>query len=558
MDADNRNNPTTPEQSDSGFLSGGSLYLSANFQDVELVHSSPNGYCNVYRAQRMGKWHTLKCLKREYADKQEYQALLQKEFELGYHLDHPNIAHTLSMEEVEGLGRCIVMEYVEGRTLRKAIEQGLTREQSLDIVQQLCLALNYIHQRQIIHRDLKPENVMLTFNGNHVKLMDFGLSDADEYAILKQPAGTPRYAAPEQLKADGTISPCTDLYALGIIMQELPHLPQSVMRIAKRCCKPQPEKRYQTAAQVEEAIAKRHLPLWRIASVLFLATLMLAALFFYSRKPQHESPTPPISATTGNPEVIEKPEDSLSHQILSEPSLPRITAESNLPPISSELSQQAPTTDFSQETPASSSQNEQIEPVRMASSVSPDVAFYLSQTNIPKEVQHESRFVHLAEYAYSITMHFLKSQSINSNAEGEAFTYVRSEIDKTMGKDKQTADKYNRYLDVLTQIIADNYRKEYVRKSAADNTPNQEVLNYLEKFAQKWVSIDYEITNFGNYGPSTTNDAAILAKMEREVMRVVGTDSPLYSTYLNHARACAQKYMSEQREFWKHSGQWSE
>ncbi len=506
----------------------------------------------------MGKWHTLKCLKREYADKKEYQALLQKEFELGYYLDHPNIAHTLSMEEVEGLGKCIVMEYVEGRTLRKAIEQSLTREQSLDIVQQLCLALNYIHQRQIIHRDLKPENVMLTFNGNYVKLMDFGLSDADEYAILKLPAGTPRYAAPEQLKTGGTIGPSTDLYALGIIMQEMPSLPRSMMRIAKRCCKSRPEERYQSADEVMAAIAKRHRSSWPIASALVLATLLLAALFFYSRKPQHESPTPPISATTGNPEVIEKPEDSLSHQILSEPSLPRITAESNLPPISSELSQQAPTTDFSQETPASSSQNEQIEPVRMASSVSPDVAFYLSQTNIPKEVQHESRFVHLAEYAYSITMHFLKSQSINSNAEGEAFTYVRSEIDKTMGKDKQTADKYNRYLDVLTQIIADNYRKEYVRKSAADNTPNQEVLNYLEKFAQKWVSIDYEITNFGNYGPSTTNDAAILAKMEREVMRVVGTDSPLYSTYLNHARACAQKYMSEQREFWKHSGQWSE
>lgn len=57
---------------------------------------------------------------------------------------------------------------------------------------QTCAALDYIHRRQIIHRDLKPENIMLTGNGGNVKLIDFGYSDTDSYAVLKQPAGTRR------------------------------------------------------------------------------------------------------------------------------------------------------------------------------------------------------------------------------------------------------------------------------------------------------------------------------------------------------------------------------
>ena len=58
---------------------------------------------------------------------------------------------------------------------------------------------HYIHAKQIVHRDLKPSNIMITHNGNHVKLIDFGLSDNDDFALLKQPAGTPGYISPEQI-----------------------------------------------------------------------------------------------------------------------------------------------------------------------------------------------------------------------------------------------------------------------------------------------------------------------------------------------------------------------
>ena len=59
-------------------------------------------------------------------------------------------------------------------------------------------ALEYIHGKQTAHRDLKPSNIMITRNGQHVKLIDFGLSDTDDYAVYKQPAGTEGYISPEQ------------------------------------------------------------------------------------------------------------------------------------------------------------------------------------------------------------------------------------------------------------------------------------------------------------------------------------------------------------------------
>lgn len=516
------------EKSESYFLPEGNLYISTQFQEIEKISVSKGGWCDVFRAQRMGKWHILKCLKQEYADKRKYQALQQKEFELGYHLDHPNIVHTLSIEEVEGLGKCIVMEYVEGRTLRKAIAQGLTKEQCLSIVRQICQALSYIHQRQIIHRDIKPDNVMITYNGNHVKLVDFGLSDTDEYAIFKKKAGTPRYAAPEQLKTDGTVSPCTDLFALGIMIQEMPNLPRSIIRIAKRCCKTLPEERYQSADEVLDAIARRNRPLWFMAFVLLIVTILLTAWFFFQRDSLKERAT--LSEQFNN--TIKESDDTVIRR--KEPTT-----------IGSILSD--------------NDHRESITPLPTASFVSPDVAFFLSQTDIPKDVQHEARFVHLAEYAYSITMHFMKTQSINANADREAFGYVEKEIYKTMGSDKNLAEKYLRYLDVLTQIIAEDYRQEHFgQQEKNNNAPSKEIFHRIDVYAADRVPFLYTITNLADVGPSTTNEAEVLADMERQVEHLVGKDSPFYSTYIKHAHAAAQKVMSERRELWRLSGQWSD
>ena len=269
-------NPT-PSYSDSGFLAGESLYLSARFRDIQPLAASTGGYSRVFRAQRMGKWHVLKCLKPEYAGQKTYQALLQKEFDVGYRLDHPHIATTIGLEEVDGLGVCIVMEYVDGRTLRQAIsEEAWTGDRIVRLMQQLGSALDYLHSRQVIHRDLKPENILLTRNGNHVKLIDFGLSDADSYAILKQPAGTRRYAAPEQLLPGTTPDGRVDIFSFGVILDELngalPRHSSRLARIAKRCRQAQPADRYTRTADIRWQHQGHP---WRWAALL-LAALMMA------------------------------------------------------------------------------------------------------------------------------------------------------------------------------------------------------------------------------------------------------------------------------------------
>ena len=264
-------------------LQGAELVMTRRFTGVELLYSSARGHAVLYRAQRMGKWHVLKCLKAEYAGSALHLGLLQKEFEIGYNLSHPNIVQTIGLERVDGLGPCIVMEYVEGRTLRSVLgDGGMARADARRIVLQVCDALTYIHGRQVIHRDLKPENIMITANGGNVKLIDFGYSDADSYVVLKQPAGTRRYAAPE-LEAGGKADGRTDIYALGVIMGEINHALTRrwpcLGRLAARCTRLEADRRPASAAAVAAALAERHTAVKVVAAACVAAVVALAAAF---------------------------------------------------------------------------------------------------------------------------------------------------------------------------------------------------------------------------------------------------------------------------------------
>lgn len=272
--------------SESGLtLSEEDLIMSNRFTCIEKIYSSKKGYAAIYRAQRMGKWHTLKCLKREYADSTLHLGLLQKEFDICYRLSHPNIVHVLGMEKVERLGLCIVMEYVDGCTLRRFMDEGrMTKSTACNIISQICDALAYIHGMQVVHRDLKPENVMITTMGNYVKLIDFGCSDADSYAVLKLPAGTRRYSAPEQADA-GKVDIRADLFALGIIISEinvaLPHYSYTLKRIFRRCTRREPEKRYASAEEVKQQLCKRG---YKNIMMACLSLLVLALVVYVSYK----------------------------------------------------------------------------------------------------------------------------------------------------------------------------------------------------------------------------------------------------------------------------------
>ena len=211
----------------SGFLKPSDFVVNSNF--MEFVSIPTGGYCLLTRAKRNGRWWMLKGLKEPYRQDSVYRLMLQKEFDIMSQLQHPMIVSVYSLEEVCGLGLCIVMEWIDGITLKKWLQQrDHTQKQHRHVANMLLDALAYIHSRQTQHRDLKPSNIMLTHDGQHLKLIDFGLSDTDSHAILKAPAGTEGYMA-----SDGP----SDIYSLGCILREL-RLGWWSRLVIRKCCAP--------------------------------------------------------------------------------------------------------------------------------------------------------------------------------------------------------------------------------------------------------------------------------------------------------------------------------
>ncbi len=242
----------------SGFVGEAVPYDGENvFTGITPVYTSASGPSCLYRASRYGRLHMLKAIKPGCGGNPLYGQILRKEFSIGYQLDHPNICRTLGWEKVEGLGQCIVMEYVDGRTLTDCMRQpGFSPELARNILKQLCAALEYLHGKQLVHRDIKPDNILITYNGNNVKLIDFGLSDGDAYTLLKEPAGTRRYLAPEALDPDTRLDLRADIYSLGVLMGDMAGLlhDRRMAQVSRRCTNLRPERRYASAGEVARAL----------------------------------------------------------------------------------------------------------------------------------------------------------------------------------------------------------------------------------------------------------------------------------------------------------------
>ena len=230
----------------------------------ELVSSSPESYCDIWRADKDGRFRIYKALKSEYAGDQVYERLLRKEFEIGYSLDHPNICEYYAFVNLPPLGNCIEMEWIDGCSLDSLLPRGTVgKTLAVKIISETCDALSYMHSKQVVHRDLKPSNIMLTYNGNNVKLIDFGLSDTDAHSVLKGSAGTQVYASPE-LISGGNVDYHTDIFSLGCVIDRLS---PAYAKVARKCCQRDPSRRYQSALEVKEAIERKPLAPFAVAAV---------------------------------------------------------------------------------------------------------------------------------------------------------------------------------------------------------------------------------------------------------------------------------------------------
>ncbi|MET9023017.1 Stk1 family PASTA domain-containing Ser/Thr kinase [Actinopolymorpha sp. NPDC004070] len=244
---------------------------------------------------RLGRRVAVKTMRPEHATDSTFQARFRREAQSAASLNHHSIVAVYDNGEGELNGVSvpyIVMEYVEGRTLRDILHEGrpILPERALEVVAEVLDALEYSHRAGIVHRDVKPANVMVTPAGD-VKVMDFGIARAlsDVSAGLTQTAaviGTAQYLSPEQARSE-QVDARSDVYSTGCLLYELltgrppfvgdspvsvayqhvreeprppsavsPRVPTEADRIAMHALRKNPADRYQSAGQMRADIQR--------------------------------------------------------------------------------------------------------------------------------------------------------------------------------------------------------------------------------------------------------------------------------------------------------------
>ncbi|WP_370950489.1 Stk1 family PASTA domain-containing Ser/Thr kinase [Amycolatopsis sp. cg5] len=178
---------------------------------------------------RLGREVAIKILRADLARDPQFQERFRREAQNAAALNHPAIVAVYDTGEANtefGPLPYIVMEYVEGRTLRDIVktEGPMSQKRAMEVMADVCAALDFSHRHSIVHRDVKPANVMITKNGA-VKVMDFGIARAmhDGQSAMTQTAaviGTAQYLSPEQARGE-QVDARSDVYAAGCVLYEL-------------------------------------------------------------------------------------------------------------------------------------------------------------------------------------------------------------------------------------------------------------------------------------------------------------------------------------------------
>ncbi|KAA9166732.1 Stk1 family PASTA domain-containing Ser/Thr kinase [Amycolatopsis acidicola] len=178
---------------------------------------------------RLGREVAVKILRADLARDPQFQERFRREAQNAAALNHPAIVAVYDTGEAQteyGPLPYIVMEYVSGRTLRDIVktEGPMSQKRAMEVMADVCAALDFSHRHGIVHRDVKPANVMITNHGA-VKVMDFGIARAmhDGQAAMTQTAaviGTAQYLSPEQARGEG-VDARSDVYAAGCVLYEL-------------------------------------------------------------------------------------------------------------------------------------------------------------------------------------------------------------------------------------------------------------------------------------------------------------------------------------------------
>jgi serine/threonine-protein kinase len=273
--------------------------LAGKYKIEKLIKTGGMG--SVYRGKHvlMDKTVAIKVLKQSLAGDDAVVARFSREAKAASKISHPHAVSVTDFGEAENGIVFLVMEYLDGRTLKEVIaaEGPLQVERAARIVRQVAGALDAAHAQGVIHRDLKSENIMLVRHDGDEwsKVLDFGIAkilqphDSSESDITHANlvVGTPQYMSPEQCSQSGALDARSDVYSLGIILYEMlagrapfagesatvimmkqvqdpapsvlsvrPDLPEAVDGVIKKALAKQPIDRYQSAGELSSDLMK--------------------------------------------------------------------------------------------------------------------------------------------------------------------------------------------------------------------------------------------------------------------------------------------------------------
>lgn len=201
----------------------GKRISGGRYKILEMIGGG--GMANVYLARDciLDRDVAIKILRLDFANEDELIRRFQREAQSATSLTHPNIVSIYDVGEEKDI-YYIVMEYVDGMTLKQYIQQfhPIPVEKIRDIMKQLTSAISHAHQNHIIHRDIKPQNILIDHDGN-VKITDFGIAMALSATSITQTnsvLGSVHYLSPEQARG-GMATEKSDIYSLGIVLFEL-------------------------------------------------------------------------------------------------------------------------------------------------------------------------------------------------------------------------------------------------------------------------------------------------------------------------------------------------
>ena len=256
--------------------------VSKDYENIKPFFASTHGNSRLFTASCNGRKVLIKALKADRANDPKCRARLKEEYEITSQLEQKFIRKALAFETIQGLGDCLILEFIDGKSLAEHVRVGTLNEKQIKTVLiDLCDGLNYMHQRGIVHCDLKPENVMVTASDGRAKIIDIGLPETeyktDRELLIKEN----EFIAPELIKGE-ECDPRSDVYSLGKIIEFISerNLLSQFKSVATHCTQFSREQRFDNIMEVKSYLTKGISAVKIVLLFLVLAALGIAAYLY--------------------------------------------------------------------------------------------------------------------------------------------------------------------------------------------------------------------------------------------------------------------------------------